>query len=67
VENFGPGVLARLGFDWARLRQLNPRLILCVLTGRPDLRHAAEPPPLLGQHNGDVAELVRAWRAEVAA
>ena len=25
VENFRPGVLARLGFHWDHLRQLNPR------------------------------------------
>jgi crotonobetainyl-CoA:carnitine CoA-transferase CaiB-like acyl-CoA transferase len=33
VENFRPGVLSRLGFDWARLRQLNPALIYCAISG----------------------------------
>lgn len=33
VENFRPGVLARLGLDWARLQALNPRLIYCSITG----------------------------------
>ncbi|AFR49809.1 CaiB/BaiF CoA transferase family protein [Gordonia sp. KTR9] len=33
IENFRPGVLARLGFDEDTLRQLNPRLILCSLSG----------------------------------
>jgi len=33
VENFRPGVLERLGFDWDRLRELNPRLVYCTLTG----------------------------------
>ena len=33
VENFRPGVLARLGLDWQRLHTLNPRLIYCSITG----------------------------------
>ncbi|ANY23877.1 CaiB/BaiF CoA transferase family protein [Gordonia terrae] len=33
VENFRPGVLARLGFDDERLRALNPRLVVCSLSG----------------------------------
>jgi crotonobetainyl-CoA:carnitine CoA-transferase CaiB-like acyl-CoA transferase len=33
VENFRPGVLARLGLDWNRLQTINPRLIYCSITG----------------------------------
>jgi crotonobetainyl-CoA:carnitine CoA-transferase CaiB-like acyl-CoA transferase len=33
VENFRPGVLARLGFGWPRLEQLNPALIYCAISG----------------------------------
>ena len=33
VENFRAGVLARLGFGWPRLRELNPRLVYCAITG----------------------------------
>jgi crotonobetainyl-CoA:carnitine CoA-transferase CaiB-like acyl-CoA transferase len=33
VENFRPGVLARLGFAEARLLELNPRLVICSITG----------------------------------
>lgn len=33
VENFRPGVLARLGFDATRLRALNPDLITCSVSG----------------------------------
>ncbi len=33
VENMRPGVLARLGFSWERLRELNPELIYCALSG----------------------------------
>jgi crotonobetainyl-CoA:carnitine CoA-transferase CaiB-like acyl-CoA transferase len=33
VENFRPGVLDRLGFSVAHLQQLNPRLVICSITG----------------------------------
>ncbi len=33
VENFRPGVLARLGFPWETLHQRNPRLIYCAISG----------------------------------
>lgn len=33
LENFRPGVLARLGFPWGHLRQINPRLVYCAITG----------------------------------
>ena len=33
LENFRAGVLARLGYDWDRLHELNPRLIYCAISG----------------------------------
>jgi alpha-methylacyl-CoA racemase len=33
VEGFRPGVMARLGGDYATLSQINPRLIYCSLSG----------------------------------
>jgi formyl-CoA transferase len=33
VENFRPGVLARLGFPWERLHAEYPRLIYCAISG----------------------------------
>lgn len=33
LENFRAGVLARLGFDWPRLHELNPRLVYCAISG----------------------------------
>lgn len=33
VESFRPGVIARLGLDWPRLQQVNPRLVLVSLSG----------------------------------
>lgn len=32
IENFRPGVTARLGIDYAQLRELNPRVIYCSST-----------------------------------
>jgi alpha-methylacyl-CoA racemase len=33
VEQFRPGVMARFGLDYERLKQINPGLIYCSLTG----------------------------------
>src|SRR6202162_4414810 len=33
VENYRPGVLAAMGFDAARLKELNPSLVTCSLSG----------------------------------
>lgn len=33
VEGFRPGVMARLGIDWPVLKKVNPRLILCSISG----------------------------------
>jgi CoA:oxalate CoA-transferase len=33
VENFRPGVLARMGFDAARLKELRPSLVTCAING----------------------------------
>jgi CoA:oxalate CoA-transferase len=33
VENFRPGVLARLGFPWETLHEMNPRLVYCAISG----------------------------------
>ena len=33
MENFGPGVLERLGFDWERVKKINPRIIMASIKG----------------------------------
>ncbi|HYL48081.1 MAG TPA: formyl-CoA transferase, partial [Stellaceae bacterium] len=33
VENFGPGVLDRMGFTWERVQQINPKIILASIKG----------------------------------
>lgn len=33
VENFGPGVLDRLGFSWETIQELNPRVIYASIKG----------------------------------
>lgn len=41
VENMAPGTFARLGFDYPRLSELNPRLIFAQVKGfAPDSEHA---------------------------
>ena len=33
LENFRAGVLDRLGYGWPELRELNPRLVYCAISG----------------------------------
>ena len=33
VENYSPGVMAKYGLDYASLKELNPRLIMCSVSG----------------------------------
>jgi crotonobetainyl-CoA:carnitine CoA-transferase CaiB-like acyl-CoA transferase len=33
LENFRAGVLGRIGFGWPELRELNPRLVYCAISG----------------------------------
>ncbi len=33
VENFRPGVMARLGLSYTALREINPRLVYCAISG----------------------------------
>lgn len=33
VENFRPGVMARLGLSWDELRECNPALVYCAISG----------------------------------
>jgi CoA:oxalate CoA-transferase len=33
TENFRPGVNVKLGLDWDRLKEINPRLIYCSISG----------------------------------
>ncbi|NIJ11234.1 formyl-CoA transferase [Saccharomonospora amisosensis] len=33
AENFGPGAIDRMGFDWQRLQEINPRLIYASIKG----------------------------------
>ncbi len=40
VENFGPGVVDRLGFPWERLQELNDRLIYASIKGFGPGRYA---------------------------
>ncbi len=33
MENFGPGVLDRLGFPWERVHEINPRIVMASIKG----------------------------------
>jgi crotonobetainyl-CoA:carnitine CoA-transferase CaiB-like acyl-CoA transferase len=42
VENFGPGVLDRMGFPWEKIHSLNPKMIVASIKGfGPDLTKTA--------------------------
>ena len=33
VENFRPGIMERLGFDYKKVKEMNPRIIYCSISG----------------------------------
>jgi crotonobetainyl-CoA:carnitine CoA-transferase CaiB-like acyl-CoA transferase len=43
VENFRPGLMARFGLDWNRIRPLNPRAVYCSLIAFGDEPERARP------------------------
>jgi crotonobetainyl-CoA:carnitine CoA-transferase CaiB-like acyl-CoA transferase len=44
IQNFRPGAMERLGLGWEDLRQVNPRLVYCHITGvGPDGPEAGRP------------------------
>jgi crotonobetainyl-CoA:carnitine CoA-transferase CaiB-like acyl-CoA transferase len=61
VENFRPGVMRRLGLDYATLRALNPKLIYCSISGYGQTGPSAELPayaPVIHAASGyDMAHL----------
>jgi crotonobetainyl-CoA:carnitine CoA-transferase CaiB-like acyl-CoA transferase len=61
VENFRPGVMRRLKLDYARLRELNPKLIYCSISGYGQTGPSAELPayaPVIHAASGyDMAHL----------
>lgn len=55
VQNLRPGALERLGFDWQRLQQLNPRLVYAELSGFGHVGPRAQEPaydPLMQAYSG---------------
>ena len=61
VENFRPGVMARLGFDYASLRKHNPKLVYCSISGYgqsgPGAARAAYAPIIHAASGYDAANL----------
>jgi crotonobetainyl-CoA:carnitine CoA-transferase CaiB-like acyl-CoA transferase len=33
VQNYAPGVIARMGFDYDEVRKINPRIVMCSISG----------------------------------
>lgn len=46
LENMRPGAMERLGFDWESLRERNPELVYCSVTGYGDEEPYASRPAL---------------------
>ena len=61
VENFRPGVMARLGFDYASLSRHNPKLVYCSISGYgqsgPGATRAAYAPIVHAASGYDAANL----------
>ncbi len=58
IQNLRPGALARAGFSWSRLRELNPRLVYVEMTGYGSVGPKAMDPaydPVLQAYSGIVA------------
>jgi crotonobetainyl-CoA:carnitine CoA-transferase CaiB-like acyl-CoA transferase len=58
VQNLRPGALEKAGLSWDRLRELNPRLVYCDITGYgPEGPRAQDPAydPLLQAYTGIVS------------
>ncbi len=58
IDNFRPGVRARLGIDYAALKAANPAIISCSITGYGDVAERAGHPafdPLLQAEGGMMA------------
>lgn len=68
VENFSPGVMSRLGLDYASLREVNPRLVMCSISGYGQSGPAASQPafaPIVQAESGYevVSQLAQGDRA----
>ena len=61
VENFRPGVMARLGFDYPTLARLNPKIVYCSISGYgqsgPGASRAAYAPIVHAASGFDAANL----------
>lgn len=43
LENFRPGVMKRFGLDYDRLKEINPRLVMCSISGFGQARQTERP------------------------
>jgi crotonobetainyl-CoA:carnitine CoA-transferase CaiB-like acyl-CoA transferase len=62
LENFRPGVMARLGLDYETLAELNPRLVYCSISGNGQTGPKADQPayaPIVHASSGFDRTLMR--------
>jgi CoA:oxalate CoA-transferase len=60
VENFAPGVIGRLGFDYASARELNPRIVMCSVSAFGQTGPLANEPgfDFIGQAYAGITSLI---------
>ena len=60
VENFSPGVVGRLGFDWDTVHALNPKLVMCSISAFGQKGPLADQPGFdyIGQAYAGVTSLI---------
>ena len=61
IENFRPGVMARFGLDYPKLREVNPALVYCAISGYGQTGPSADRPayaPVIHASSGfDLAQI----------
>ena len=67
IENYRPGVMARLGLDYATLSAMNPRLVYASISGYGQTGPAAAKRRLRSGGAGRVGNHVGDWRARSSA
>jgi CoA:oxalate CoA-transferase len=60
VENFAPGVIGRLGFDYPIVRELNPRIVMCSVSAFGQTGPLANEPgfDFIGQAYAGITSLI---------
>ena len=64
IENFRPGVVEELGFDYEKVRELNPKIIYCSISGFGQNGPYRDWPgyDTIGQAMGGLLSLITDWK-----